>query len=67
MTSIEFIAGLLITVVVGLLYYITLMAVENAELLKQLEKKRELLNDAALEIETLKRKLEKIGEFTKSI
>ena len=67
MTLIHIIAGLLIAVVVGLLYYITGLVVENEELKKHLNDKIELLTNAALELEHMKRKLEKINELTKSI
>ena len=65
MTLIEFVAGMLIAVIVGLIYYLTLFITENEELKKHLDNKIELLTSAALELEHMKRKLEKINELTK--
>mgnify|MGYP003349316548 FL=1 len=65
MTLIEFVAGMLIAVIVGLIYYLTLFITENEELKKHLDNKIELLTSAALELEHVKRKLEKINELTR--
>ena len=65
MTLIEFVAGLLIAVIVGLIYYLTLFITENEELKKHLDSKIELLTSAALELEHTKRKLEKINDISK--
>ena len=65
MTLIEFIAGLLIALIVGLIYYLTLFITENEELKRHLDDKIELLTSAALELEHTKRKLEKINELTR--
>ena len=65
MTLIEFVAGLLIALIVGLIYYLTLFITENEELKRHLDDKIELLTSAALELEHTKRKLEKINELTR--
>ena len=65
MTLIEFVAGMLIALIVGLIYYLTLFITENEELKRHLDDKIELLTSAALELEHMKRRLEKINELTK--
>ena len=65
MTLIHIIAGLLMAVAVGLVYYINELLAIGVELRRKNVMQADLLLQTGLENEHLKKKLEKIQELTK--
>jgi regulator of replication initiation timing len=65
MTSLEIVAGLSIAVIVALVYFLGEAYAELDRIKNQYNDKIDLLTNAALELEHLKRKLEKINELTR--